>query len=129
MTVRPLRAADIPILQEMHRAQGFDYPFPDLRGPLIEAVLVVVDDEGRPVCAAAAEKLVQLYLFADSTINPVMMEHYVKMLHVTIRTELIGKHYTEACAALPPQVSKRFGRWLVKRFGWVKSWEVWSVRF
>lgn len=45
MIVREYKEADLDALLAMHRAQGFDYPFPDLRNPIFVSKLVVCENE------------------------------------------------------------------------------------
>ena len=61
--LRNLQNSDIPILLDMHIKSGLEYEFPDLRSAHMEAVKVVVDENGVPLMAAAAERILQAYLF------------------------------------------------------------------
>jgi hypothetical protein len=44
MRIREYTPADIDALRQMHAAQGFGYPFPDLESPLLVTKLVLEDD-------------------------------------------------------------------------------------
>jgi hypothetical protein len=44
MRIREYTPADFDALRQMHAAQGFGYPFPDLESPLLVAKLVLEDD-------------------------------------------------------------------------------------
>ena len=48
MSVREYKETDVDALLAMHRAQGFEYPFPDLRDPLFVSKLVLCEDALRP---------------------------------------------------------------------------------
>lgn len=127
MNVRDIRPDDIPHLYRMFESQGFEYTFPDLAQ--MEAVKVVTDGNDIPLCAVAAERTVQLYFLADNFGPPHARLHAIGLLHVAMATTLKSLGYNEADAYIPPQIDERFGRWLVRRFGWVRNWKSWSVRF
>lgn len=44
MRIRPYTPADFEALRELHAAQGFGYPFPDLDSPLFVTKLVLEDE-------------------------------------------------------------------------------------
>ena len=129
MTVRPLRSSDIPILQELAERSGFPYP-PDLSHPHIEAVLVAVDSEDRPIIAVAAKRLVEIYGYVDSERSPVVLLSAWKLLHGAMAQELRNLSYNSVEAFLPPSIAEKFGRRLERTFGWVKNhWSNWAIRF
>lgn len=128
MTVRPMRESDINALKDLYQLQGFSYTFPDLNGPQMAAVMVVADDDDTPICAAAARVIPELYLWCGK-VPPAAMLRYVRMLHDAMAIRLRELGYHEANAYLPPEVDGRFGRWLERRFGWVRSWKAWGVSF
>jgi hypothetical protein len=129
MRFRPLIDSDVPVLREMFERSGLKYTFPDLRGPKMEAVIVVADEEDKPVAAAAAERIVQAYLLMKEDEHPAAKLHYVKMLHEGLATELKNKGYTCLEAFLPPHMEKSFGRRLMRSFGWCRSWPCFSRNF
>ena len=122
MTVRPLVLSDYPALRKMYEAQGFGYDFPDLTGPMMECVHVVVDDQGQPLCAVAAERIAQIYFLAGDFGPPHARLHAIRILHESVVADLKRKGYGEANAFLPPSIADRFGRWLTRRFGWGDNW-------
>ena len=126
MRTRPLRDSDIPTLRELAQASG--YPYPDLAGPL-EAVVVLADDEDQPVMAVAAKRLVELYLWCGKGMTPHENIAALRLLHEGMMEELKAKGYDEVNAFLPPQIAGKFGRRLVRTFGWVKGWPNWCRRF
>lgn len=127
MTVRPVRESDLPTLRSMAEASGF--PYPDSGDPLIEAVLVVVDESDRLRFAVAAKRLVELYFWSDHNRTPHEGIAALRALHESLADVLRTKGYNEAEAFLPPSVSAKFGRRLMKTFGWVKNWDSWCRRF
>jgi len=112
----------------MYEQAGFAYQFPDLHSPLFEAAKVVVDEDDQPLMAAAAERIIQLYLFCGKMEHPGAALHGIRMLHEALRPELKERGYAEANAFLPPQIEKSFGRRLMRSFGWVKNWASYCSR-
>lgn len=133
MTVRPLKSSDVPILQEMARKSGFPYPdfSSDQLGPArtcpnVEAVVVVADDDDRPIMACAAKKLVELYLWCGEFERPHAKVFALRMLHEEMAKILKAKGYSSAEAFLPPTLAQRFARRLGKTFGWRPNWPSWT---
>lgn len=126
MHVRTLQISDLPALQQMADSSGF--PYPDPSSEKLEAVLVVVDDEGKPVMAAAAEKIMQMYLWcSDST--PYTKLGAIRLLHEEMSEILRLKGYDGVTAFLPPSVSEKFGRRLERSFSWIRNWPSWNRGF
>ena len=127
MRVRRLRASDIPKLQQMAADSGYPYPAPE--DAAIEAVHVVVDENDQPVMAAAAKRIIELYLWAGAFDHPAAKLHAVRLLHESMAAELQARGYSEANAFLPPAIARKFGRRLERSFGWVRNWASWAKRF
>lgn len=124
MRTRALKESDIPALKSMAEASGF--PYPDLSAARLEAIVVVVDDEDRPVMACAAERICQLYLWCGEFQRPHAKVYALRLLHETMAAELRRKGYTSAEAFLPPTLARRFARRLEKIFGWKPNWPSWT---
>ena len=129
MTFRDLRDDDIPKIRAMYEEMGFGYAFPDLRGPMVESVRVGVDENDNPLVAVCAERICQLYFFADSSLTPLVTQAAIRGLHSDMVPIICSKGYDGVEAFLPHSVSGRFGRWLSRRFGWSKNWESWGLRW
>lgn len=127
MNIRPFSPFDIPALKAIYERQGFPYIFPDLNK--MEAVLVVTDENGEPVAAIAAEKLVQLYLFVGTMEHPATALAIIRLMHAELSKVLKSKGYSSAEAFLPPSIARRFGRRLERTFGWVRNWPSWTKGF
>ena len=129
MIVRPLKSEDAPKLRKLYESSGFAYDFPDLS--TLESVLVVADPEtDEPFMAAAAERLIQLYLFAPQDAHPAAKLHGIRLLHEAMRVELKSLGYNSAEAFLPPSIAARFGRRLERTFGWWRNaWSSWTINF
>lgn len=124
MNIRLFSPFDIPALKAIYERQGFPYAFPDLNK--MEAVLVVTDENGEPVAAIAAEKLVQLYLLIDPSLHPATAQSTIRLFHKELSKILKIKGYNSVEAFLPPSISAKFGKRLEKSFGWVKNWQSWT---
>jgi hypothetical protein len=128
MRTRPLKDSDVPVLRQMYEASGFGYQFPNFDSGMFEAVVVVADDNDQPIMAAAAERIVQLYLLRGEIAHPAAALHAIRLLHEALRPALKEKGYREAEAFLPPAIAKSFGRRLMRSFGWLKNWPSYCVR-
>lgn len=129
MRVRALLARDLPALRDSYERAGYGYEFPDLTGPLMESALVVEDDAGNLIGAAAAERIVQLYLFRGEA-GPAETLGAIRLLHCTMAEELRQKGYRSADAYLPPEIAHSFGRRLMRTFGWIRNlWPSFSIKF
>ena len=126
MNIRELRTEDLPTLQAIGKANGFEYVDP--KAADIESALVVVDDNGRFLMACAAERIVQLYLWS-AEFEPAAKLHALRLLHREMAVRLKQAGYTEANAFPPPQIAEKFGRRLERTFGWVRNWPSWAIHF
>ena len=112
----------------MDEAAGHGYQVPDFSNGMFEAVQVLVDEQDQPIMAAAAERIVQLYLLCGDFSHPAAKLAGIRMLHEAMRPELRDKGYRTADAFIPPEVEKSFGRRLIKTFGWCRNWASFCVR-
>jgi hypothetical protein len=126
MTTRALREDDIPALEAM--AAASPYPYLDLRSPHIEACIVVVDEQDKPLTAAAAERIPQLYLWSGE-LRPALKLQAIRLLHSAMATELRKLGYHQADAFIPPAIAQSFGRRMERTFRWLKNWPSWTVNF
>ncbi len=129
MTIRPFQPSDIPSLRQMYEHSGYPYTFPDLRGPLMECVLVAVADNDVPIAAIAAERIVQAYLLMDLDLHPATKMRIIRSFHAQLAIELRKRNYGCLEAFLPPAIAESFGRRLMKSFGWIQSWPCFSRNF
>lgn len=127
MRCRELRDSDIQTLRDIAAKNGF--PYPELDHPHIEAVLVVVDSEDRPIMACAAKRLVELYLWVGPDPSPTIKLDALRLLHMDMPGILRNLGYTECNVQIPPEISDSFGRRLERTFGWVRNrWKLWGIR-
>ena len=129
MKIRHYKTSDEVALRAMYLAQGFEYEFPDLSSPLVEATLVVTDDDGKILAAVAAERLLQLYFLCGETEHPAVKLCIIRSLHQHMADLLRAKGYHSAEAFLPPPIAETFGKRLERTFGWVKNWQSWTKGF
>lgn len=132
MRIREYSEADLGALVALHRAQGFEYPFPDVNDPIFVSKLVVEDGkeggEGNQspkiVMAALARLTCEMYLLADPRAGT-PRERYDRLLalHWAGAADLRARGLDDAHAWLPPSIAKRFGRRL-ESLGWIRddSW-------
>ncbi len=127
MTTRPLQESDIAEIHKLYLSQGFDYEFPDLRGPRME-MLRVVEEDGAIVAIIALERILQAYLWCDK-MSPTKMQKLGGVLYSDLVGDIRKLGYDGVTAFLPPQIDRRFGNFLRRRFGFVKSWNAWGKCF
>lgn len=128
MKIRTLQSSDIPILK--HYAEVSNFPYPDFDDPHIESFLVVVDHEDNPIMACAARRLIELYLFVDSEVSPVVKMGAIRLLHKAMSENLRALTYNQANVSVPPSIAVQFGRRLERSFGWAKSqFQNWYINF
>ena len=89
---------------------------------MMELIRVVEDDDGAIVAAVGFEIILQTYFWCDR-MAPARLQRIVQHFDEEIKPELQKRGYDGVTAFLPPAIDKRFGRWLMRRFGWVKSWQ------
>lgn len=121
MILRPMKTSDISALEAIAAGNGYEYP-EELNHPHIEAVLVVEDDQGRIIAAAAAKRITEQYFWASNVHSPIAKVNALQMLHDGMSEELRKLGYSETNCFLPPQVEKTFGNRLRKMFGWRPNW-------
>ena len=139
MPVREYKETDLNALLAMHRAQGFEYPFPHLRDPLFVSKLVLCEDsptvshsrtyregnrdpvKGRIVMAALARLTCEIYLLADPYAGT-PRQRYSRLLelHRAGATDLRARGLADAHAWLPPRIATRFGHRL-ESLGWLRD--------
>jgi len=129
MIIRAMTPADIPTLRNIHELSGLAYTFPDLRGPLMENVLVIADERDIPIMAVAAERVLQAYLLVDDSLHPAAKLRGIRMLHENMAPLLREKGYSELNCAIPPELERSFGRRLMRTFGWVLNWTSYARHF
>ena len=148
MSIREYKETDLDALLAMHRAQGFEYPFPHLRDPLFVSKLVLCEDapadsrvytrregnrgssEGKIVMAALARLTCEIYLLADPHAGT-PRQRYARLLelHRAGAADLRARGLADAHAWIPPRIAARFGRRL-ESLGWLRDndWTPYCLR-
>ena len=130
MNIRAYTESDLSALKQIHSAQNFDYPFPDLTNPLFVSKLVLADDVGQIAMAALARVTCEIYLLADP-LHGTARGRYANLLalHHAAEKDLRTKGLEDAHAWLPPKIASRFGRRLTQ-LGWTRDdvWTPYSIR-
>lgn len=126
METRPLVESDLPTIEAMHNALGFDYRMPNLSDPLFVVKMVGVE-KGQVVSAFALKLCAEVYLWVDPNTS-------LKLRYNAIR-ELSKVCYAAAwtlgldclVAWLPPSIPPAFCKLLTK-LGWsrARNWETWN---
>ena len=120
MTVRQMCTLDKTLLDKWAAESPFPYPGSPRN---IETCLVVCSENGTPMMACSAQRIVELYLYRSPVSIPeVQIFQAIRLLDEHMQHELRSRGYNEANVFLPPGIEKSFGRTLVKRFGWFRNW-------
>jgi len=131
MRIREFAPADLEILYQMYRQQGFNYEFPNVSDPLFVSKLVMEDDSGRLVMASIARLTCEMYLLMDPEAgSPQDRFERIHALHRVGERDLSARGLDDAHAWLPPRVARRFGKRL-EALGWVRDadWTPYCYRF
>lgn len=125
MKIRESTDADQKALVAMHRAQGFDYPFPDLRDPNFISKVVLEDESGEPAMAALARLTCEMYLLADPVAGR-PRERFARLLelHRAGANQLRARGLRDVHAWRPPRIAHRLGRRLAA-LGWIRD-DTWT---
>ncbi|MHB8413272.1 MAG: hypothetical protein ACYDDI_15190 [Candidatus Acidiferrales bacterium] len=120
-------------LLAMHRAQGFEYPFPDLADPIFVSKLVLEGEDstgsrnghGKIMMASLARLTCEMYLLVDPNAGT-PRDRYARLLelHRAGAADLRARGLDDAHAWLPPPIAQRFGRRL-ETLGWLRD-DAWT---
>jgi len=72
---------------------------------------------------------VQSYLLLDGDLHPATKLSIIRRFHYDLAIQLKAKNYSCLEAFLPPPIAEKFGRRLMRNFGWTKSWPCFSRNF
>lgn len=118
--IRDLRPEDIETVKDIHKAQGFEYPIPDLTSPLI-LVKKVREVDGRVVAAMFLRLTAETFLV--TTGSPVTVGRSWEELQAEVTREAYEKGLSEIVCVVPPEIVESFAP-PMKRLGWerTKDW-------
>jgi hypothetical protein len=138
MQSRPYQASDLPALQAIHQAQGFDYPLPDLNNPLFTTKIILTDSDfatnENSADATAAEKI-RGAAFLRLTAEAYLLLHpkhgtphdrwrTLLALHGATEREAWQRGLEDVHAWLPPPIAKKFGK-RITQLGWQRD-DTWT---
>ena len=149
MRIREYTSDDLDALRQMHAAQGFGYPLPNLDSPMFVSKLVLEEDDdgdadssqegetvnvrdsSRPkiVMAILQRLTAETYLLHDPAAGtPRQRWQRFLALHDAARRDAAARGLDDVQAFLPPRVARAFGRRL-SRLGWTRDpWPCFSRR-
>ncbi len=129
MHIREYTTGDLDALRQMHSAQGFGYPLPDLDSPMFVSKLVLEDEQetgdsgnsSRVKMAILLRLTAEAYMLHDpASGTPRQRWQRFLALHEAARRDSAARGLDDVQAFLPPQVARAFGRRLA-RLGWVRD--------
>jgi hypothetical protein len=128
MTLRKIRESDLERIKFLHDNLGVDCPFPQMADIL--PMFAIVDETDQVVMTVGCVPTAEVYFWVDKDWEtPGMKQEAFKYLHEAIRIDLKSKGIIQVHAFIPPGIAKHFGRRLIKRFGWARSfWPCFSRR-
>jgi hypothetical protein len=120
MRIREYTPGDLEALRQMHAAQGFGYPLPNLDSPMFVSKLVLEEEEG--VTMAILQRLTaETYLLHDPEAGtPRQRWQRFLALHDAARRHAAAKGLDDVQAFLPPRIARAFGRRL-SQLGWTRD--------
>jgi hypothetical protein len=119
--VRAYTSGDLEEILRIHRASGLEYRLPEMEDWRTTPKVVVENDVGRMVAAAALRLTSEAYLWLDREAGePEERWRVVVELHEAVRREAERVGYADVHAFLPPEMPKGFKRRL-KKLGWVRE--------
>jgi hypothetical protein len=124
MIVRDYTAADRPQLEAIHAAQGLDYKFPDIDGPLF-LVRKVLEIDGKVVASLVLKICAETMLLLDGEQEPQEKLTEMQSLQSSVLSEAYAKGLDEIHAAIP---EIGFDKRLIQ-LGWLKDrpgWNLWT---
>ena len=127
-SIRELHVNDLPILREIHRANGLDARcFPDLNDPLFMAK-EVFEYDGCPAMATFLKGTSELYLLVDHTVGtPEQRWEWLLELTNHMRQKAWKLGLNEMTCWIQPEIEKSFAKRLVE-LGFIRSeWHSWTM--
>lgn len=92
-------------------------------------MLVVADKDDRPIAAAAAKRLIEVFGWFNPDARADLRSEAIAMLDSALTEALKRLGYECAEIFLPPTLERRgFGGFLMKRFGWYRNWTSYGKR-
>ena len=117
MIVREFQESDLAEIEHLHRQSGFNYALPDLSGPEFFSRRVI--QGGNSIAMAGFLRLTaEAMLIGDPDWRtPAWRMEALRQLHTVCYADARENGVSEVNAFVPPKISCRFGRRLL-RLGW-----------
>src|SRR6266700_1214079 len=118
MEIRAFCKEDTATLERMHRAQGFQYEFPDLDDPL-NFLKIVGEENGCIVNAGIAHLTAEIFFLADNQTGTPRQrfDNLLTMERFGCQVAYQTGGLSDLHLWCPPEIEKAFGRRLL-RLGW-----------
>jgi hypothetical protein len=119
MRYREYQSKDRPIIEAMHKAQGYDYALPPLDDSRLWITrMVILDEKGVP-CQAILGRLTSeaMYLDFPDAVTPATRMRRFLSLHQLAANEGRLAGMDSVHVWLPPEIKEKFGGQL-ERLGW-----------
>ena len=128
MFVRDYQTSDLPALEEIHNATGFDYKLPSLDSPLVLSKKVALDDRGTVIGTLYIKLQGEAFLSLDPHLDPQQKMETIHALNDPVVAECYSLGLDQLVASLPPGIEEVFQKRL-KLLGWEptrENWKPWS---
>lgn len=128
VSFRRATTEDYPLLEQMHRAQGFPYPLPPLNDrSLVEKIIAEVN--GKPAYAALLRLTSEAYLLGKPDgLTAREKWETIKQGNDLLMDCAIGAGFDDVTCSVPPLIAARFGKRLEKQLGWERNpWPHYSI--
>jgi hypothetical protein len=123
--VRDYQPGDKEALQAIHKAQGIDYEFPDVDGPLFFIKKLLVDESGKIKAALVLRICAETMLLMDPEQEPQEKLTEMQELQSSVLNEAYKQGLDEIHAVIP---EIGFDKRLIQ-LGWEKDrpgWNLWT---
>lgn len=125
LMVRDYQPGDKEALAAIHEAQGLDYKFPDVDGPLFFVKKVLVDESGKIMAALVLRICAETMLLMDPEQEPQEKLTEMQELQSSVLSEAYKQGLDEIHASVP---EIGFDKRLIQ-LGWEKGrsgWHLWT---
>lgn len=127
--VRDSNPSDLPIIQAIHRAAGWDFSLPDFASPLIVANKVSTGPEG-VIGSCYLQLTAEAVLLLDPALDPRRKFNAIQELNDAVISEAWRLGLDDLNARCSPETTQRFSKRLIQ-LGWHQTkpgWSAWSRR-
>lgn len=129
MRVRLFEERDLPALKRIYLDAGYSFDFPDFADPFVGHVQVLVSEEDVPLMAVCSKLVPEIILLCapGGNLHPIVKMQGIGMIHEAMNEALLAEGHKEAFSFIPPEIEKSYGRHLMRKFGWLKTWAAFRI--